>query len=349
MALDNVIDQINREKISRRGLLKVGAAAGIGIAGASIAGCIGDGGNATATPTAAPLKTKDVINVGYLPTDHDAPLFVAKTKGYFEKYGVNVNLTKFGAGPDIMAQMASGTIDVGIAGVPPVIIYIDKDTPAKIVAAVHNNGSGIFVRKGSGIKTVADLKGKKVATPGPGSIQDIMLRKLYADNGIDYSKETISKVAAGQMLGAMSSGNIDAAIAWEPFVTMSEMQGIGEVLLRSEDIRPGHPCDTVVASADMISKYTDSLKAFLKAHRDAVEFIKTNPDEAAEIVGSKEWLDTGADVEKAALPHMTFMVVPDEAYIAGTETFAHELKALEITRKDYTRDDLFDLSLINEL
>lgn len=87
MAIDDIFEKINNDKVSRRTVLKAGVAAGIGLAGASIAGCTSPSPTVSVTPTAAPLKVKETVNVGYLITDHDAPLFIAKTKDFLEKYG----------------------------------------------------------------------------------------------------------------------------------------------------------------------------------------------------------------------------------------------------------------------
>jgi NitT/TauT family transport system substrate-binding protein len=83
-----------------------------------------------------------------MPTDHHAPAFIAKTKGFFANHNINVEFVKFTAGPQIMAQVVAGSIDIGMAGVPPVLSAIDNDATVKIVGAVHTNGSALFYRKG---------------------------------------------------------------------------------------------------------------------------------------------------------------------------------------------------------
>jgi NitT/TauT family transport system substrate-binding protein len=349
MAIDDIFEKVSNGKVSRRTVLKAGVMAGIGLAGASIAGCTSP--SPSVTPTAEPLKTKSTVNIGYLITDHDAPLYIAKTKGYLEKYGMNVKLANFNSGPEIMTQIAGGNIDIGVAGVPPVILAYDKDPTVKIVAAVHTNGSGLFVKKGSGLTKFTDLKGKKIGFPGPGSIQDIMVRQLCRDNNMSYANDLImSKLPAGQWIGAVDAGTVDAVIAWEPYVTMAEMQNIGDVILRSEDIMPGHPCDSIVTTQSMISDYPGSVMAFLKAHKDAVDLINTDPQEAAQIVSSAEWLNNETAMERASMDHITFLYKPDEEYLAGTDTFSKALcEELALTKKVYTRDELFDLSLVNQL
>ncbi|BAI62593.1 putative ABC transporter substrate binding protein [Methanocella paludicola SANAE] len=352
MSINDLFDKLNEEKLSRRTVLKVGAAVGVGMAGLGVAGCTSP--SPTVTPTSTPLKVKDTVNIGYLITDHDSPFYIAATKidgaqSYLEKYGMNINITNFSSGPEILTQIAGGKIDIGIAGVPPVILAYDKDPTVRIVTSVHKNGSGLFVKKGSGLAKFTDLKGKKVGTPGPGSIQDILVRELCKSNNLVYGTDVDAvKLPQGQWIGAVDAGTVDAVMGWEPFVTMAEMQGIGETILRSEDILPGHPCDSIVTTKGMIEQYPDSIKAFLRAHRDAVELIKNDPQKAAQIVSSKEWMNNEPAVERASMEHITFLYKPDEEYLAGFDRFSKVLKEeLSLTKKVYTRDEIFDLSLVN--
>jgi len=346
---NNLFDKLNDDKLSRRTVLKIGIATGVGLAGLSVAGCTSPGPTTTPLPSAVPLKSS--VPSGYMQSDHSAAIFVADSKGIFKKYGLNIQLTLFTAGGPIMQQIGAGTLDLGFAGVPPVIASIDNGVPTKIVAALQGNGSGIIVGKNSGITKVADLKGKKIAVPVKNSsIQDIMLRQLLKDNGIDYEKDVdVTTVAVGQMPAAIGAGTYDAAFTWEPFVSMTAMKNLGNILIRSNEIMPNHPCCCVAATTTMIEQYPDTLKAFFKALKEATDFVLTNPQDTAQIISGKDYLNDEAAIEAAALPNVHFLAVPDEEYISGTEKFAAEMKALGVTKKDHDRSDLFDLSLINQV
>ncbi len=354
MAIDNILEQINQEKISRRSILKVGLATGVGLASLSVAGCTSPvatpSATATATPTAAAtaaLKTLDPM--GYLLTDHQAAIFIADAKGLYKKYGVNIQLTKFTTGPLVMQQVSGGTLDLGFAGVAPIISTIDSDPTIKIIAALQGNGSGIIVGNNSGISKVADLDGKKIAIPGVGSIQDIMLRQLFSTNNIDYSKQNISAVGAGLMPAAISAGSVDAAFTWEPFVTQTEMKNLGKVLIRSDAIVPNHPCCAVATTTSMIKNYPDTLIAFLKAHKEATDYVLNNAQDTAATISGASYLNDEAAIEAAALPNIRFLAKPDEIFLSGTESFAKQMKTLGVIKKDHDRSDIFDLSLINQV
>jgi NitT/TauT family transport system substrate-binding protein len=246
--------------------------------------------------------------------------------------------------------MGSGTLDLGFAGVPPIISAVDNGVPVKIVAALQGNGSGIIVNRNAGIKTAADLKGKKIAVPNKGSIQDIMLRQLLKQNNINYDSDvTVNNVPVGQMPGAVDAGTVDAAFTWEPYVSMAEMKGMGDVLLRSEQIMANHPCCAVAASDTMIAQFPDTLKAFFKAHKEATDFVISNPKETAQIISGKDWLGDEAAIEARALQNIHFLAKPDSDYVSGTLKFASEMKGMGVTKKDHDQSELFDLSLIDQV
>lgn len=347
MAFDNLFDKLNDEKISRRTVLKIGVATGVGLAGLSAAGCTSP--SVTPLPSSMPLKSS--IHSGFMQSDHSAAIFVGDAKGIFKKDGLNLQLTQFAAGGPIMQQIGSGALDLGFAGVPPVIAAIDNGVESKIVAALQGNGSGIIVGKNSGIAKIADLKGKNIAVPVKNSsIQDIMLRQLLKDNNIDYEKDVnVTTVAVGQMPQAIGAGTFDAAFTWEPYVSMTAMKDLGTILIRSDQIMPNHPCCCVAATAAMIQQYPDTLKAFFRALKESTDFVLNNQQETAQIISGKDYLNDEAAIEAAALPNVHFLAKPDEAYIAGTEKFAVDMKALGVTKKDHDRNDLFDLSLINQV
>lgn len=356
MALDEFFDQIKEEKLTRRNVLKIGIGIGVGAAAVGLAGCTSPSPTATplptVTPTAAPVL-KNPTGVANLPSDHHAPLFVAAHKGadgksIFDKHGLTVTAQTINTGPAILQQLAGGSVDIALAGVPPTISAIEGDPTIKIVAAVQSNGSGILVGKTSGITKVTDLKGKKIAIPSKGSIQDIMLRQLLAKNNIDYTNDvTISAVAVGNQIGALTAGTIDAAITWEPFVSTAVVNDSANVLLRSEDIWPNHPCCCISAHTSLVKDNPDTLKAFFLAIKEANDYIKANPADAAAIVAAAITGDTVA-IENTALPHVSFIVKPDETFLAGTETYAQQMKTLGVIKNDHSRSDLFDLTLVNQ-
>ena len=94
-------------------------------------------------------SSDNVVRIGHLPSDHDTALFVAKEKKMFEDQGLTVELTQFNNGGDLMTAMASGDIDIGYAGITPVMSSISQGVPVKVVSGAQIEGSAIVAGKNS--------------------------------------------------------------------------------------------------------------------------------------------------------------------------------------------------------
>ena len=179
-------------------------------------------------------NSSDTVTIGYLPSDHDAALFVADAQGQYEKEGINTKLVQFNNGGDLMTAMASGDVDVGYVGITPVLSSIEKGVPVKVISAAQTEGSGIVVAKDSGINSVSDLAGKKIATPGEASIQHMLLTYYLTQNGMSINDVKVSAMKVPSMNDALRTGKIDGMITFEPYVTIAKENGAKELVDSSE-------------------------------------------------------------------------------------------------------------------
>ena len=97
------------------------------------------------------------VTIGYLPSDHDAALFIADAQDMYQKEGINTKLVQFNNGGDLMTAMASGEVDVGYVGITPVLSSIEKGVPVKVISGVQTEGSGIVVSNSSGTVSYTHL------------------------------------------------------------------------------------------------------------------------------------------------------------------------------------------------
>lgn len=254
-------------------------------------------------------SSDNVVRIGHLPSDHDTALFVAKEKKLFEDQGLTVELTQFNNGGDLMTAMASGDIDIGYAGITPVMSSISQGVPVKVVSGAQIEGSAIVANKNSGITTVADLKGKTVATPGEATIQNMLLTSALTQAGVSTDSVEFTTMKAAQMTDALKAGQVDAMIIWEPYSSIAVKNGDGVLIENSSEIIPGHPCCCVVAREDFIKDHRDSLDKVLKAHEEATKFTNENPAEAAKMLPE----DIVPDQELQA------KVIADTVFISGLD------------------------------
>ena len=218
----------------------------------------------------------DTVKIGYLPSDHDAALFVADAKGMYEDNNITVELVQFNNGGDLMTAMASGEVDVGYAGITPILSSIEKNVPVKVISSAQTEGSGIVVTDDSGIKSSTDLKGKSIATPGEASIQHALLVYYLNQNDLTVDDLNISAMKVPSMNDALKTGQIDGIVTYQPYVSIAANQSNAHVLENSSEILPDHPCCVVAASDDFIKNHEDQAKTIVKVHENATKFINDN-------------------------------------------------------------------------
>ena len=280
----------------------------------------------------------DTVTIGYLPSDHDAALFVADAQGKFQENGINTKLVQFNNGGDLMTAMASGEVDVGYVGITPVLSSIEKGVPVKVISAAQTEGSGIVVAKDSDISSVADLAGKKVATPGEASIQHMLLTYYLDQNGMSIDDVKVSAMKVPSMNDALKTNKIDAMITFEPYVSIAEQNG-AEVLVDSAEILPNHPCCVVVASDKFIENHPNETAKILEIHKNATEFINNNTDEAAGLLPDD--IVSDVEVEKKALAGFPLISGLDDSYKQDVMDFMDLEVDLGVLKKPISEEKIF--------
>ena len=278
------------------------------------------------------------VTIGYLPSDHDAALFVADAQGKFQENGIKTKLVQFNNGGDLMTAMASGDVDVGYVGITPVLSSIANGVPVKVISAAQTEGSGIVVAKDSGIDSVSDLSGKKIATPGEASIQHMLLTYYLKQNGMSISDLKVSSMKVPSMNDALKTGKIDGAITFEPYVSIAEKNG-AKVLAGSQDILPDHPCCVVVASDKFIGDHPNETAKILEIHENATDFINNNTDEAAGLLPGD--IVSDVEVEKMSMSSFPFISGLNDTYKQDVMDFMNLEVDLGILKKPISENQIF--------
>lgn len=280
----------------------------------------------------------DEVTIGYLPSDHDAALFVADAQGKFQENGISTRLVQFNNGGDLMTAMASGDVDVGYVGITPVLSSIEKGVPVKVISAAQTEGSGIVVGKNSDISSASDLAGKKIATPGEASIQHMLLTYYLKQNGMSIDDVKVSAMKVPSMNDALKTEKIDGMITFEPYVTIAEENGARE-LISSAEILPGHPCCVVVASDSFLDGHPDEAGTILEIHKNATEFINNNTDEAAGLLPDN--IVSDVEVEKKSLSSFSLISGLDDSFKKDVMDFMNLEVDLGVLKKPISEDKIF--------
>ena len=208
-------------------------------------------------------------------------------KGWYEqRLGVPVEWFTYNAGPSATEAIFSGSLDVTYIGPSPVLNAYAKSKGAdiRILAGAANGGSSILVRPQANIKTIADFKGKKIASPQFGNTQDVQIRALLTDNGFKITQTggdaTILPTQNADLLNLFQQGGIDAAWAPEPFASILELEGGAVNFLEDRDTN----VTMLVSSVAFLKSRPELAKKLAAAHRELTEWIKANPAEARELL-----------------------------------------------------------------
>jgi len=181
------------------------------------------------------------VKIGYLPVIHNLPLFLAASQNYFKDAGLDVELVKFESPNQIIDALINGSIDIcGPSGALGITGIADFKNPGKMkIYAVSgemtdNSSENIIVPKDSSLKSIADLKGKKLGILA-GTIQwRTIARELLSQNGLDMDKDlTIVELALPLQVQALSSEQIDALLALEPISTTAVEKSGAKILVKS--------------------------------------------------------------------------------------------------------------------
>ncbi|WP_286009171.1 ABC transporter substrate-binding protein [Methanobrevibacter woesei] len=281
---------------------------------------------------------EDIVTIGYLPSDHDAALFVAQAQGEYAAHGIETELVQFNNGGDLMTGMASGEVDIGYGGITPVLSAVEKGVPIKVVAGAQIEGSGIAVSPESDIDSPEDLAGKSIATPGEASIQYMLLQYYLEDNNMSTNDMNTSAMKVAPMNDALNANKIDGMLTYEPYVTMAVENG-NVMFINSSEILPEHPCCVVAASERFIDENPDKLDTIISIHENATEFILENPDEAAELLPDDIVADV--EIEKKAISGIKFVYGLNETYKQSIMDFMQIEVDLGILEEPIPATDIF--------
>lgn len=250
---------------------------------------------------------KTDVRIAYFPNiTHPQALVMKNQKTLEDKWQdtCNVSWVSFNAGPSEVEAIFAGEIDLGYIGPVPALSAIAKSGgDVKIIANATDAGAVLLKRKDSGIESVKDLSGRKVAVPQIGNTQHLCLLDLLAQNGLKTVDKggdvTINASSNADILNLMDNGSVDAAVVPEPWGATIEKNGNAEVLLEYDQLflNGNYPVALVIAGSDFMEEHPEIVKEFLQAHEDATLYINENTAQAQDIVNKEIESVTGKSLE----------------------------------------------------
>jgi sulfonate transport system substrate-binding protein len=289
-------------------------------------------------PLAIAQNADNVLRIGY---QKYGTLVLLKARGSLEKrlapLHVEVKWTEFPAGPQLLEGLNVGSIDFGTVGeAPPIfaqaagadLVYVGNEPAASTAEA-------IVVPKNSSIKTLAELKGKKVAL-NKGSNVHYLLVKLLEKAGVNYNDIDTIFLTPADARAAFERGSVDAWAIWEPFLAAAQTQAGARILADGSGVVSNH--QFFVASRAFASKRPDVIAAALQEVAAVDEWARTNPRDAAKALAPQIGLDQ-ATLE-LALSRGGYGVKPvNDAVLAEQQNIADAFFELKLIPKRITVRD----------
>ncbi len=309
----------------------------------ALAACGGEGETTTTEPPAddttpvddtTPPEVESVtLNIGYMNNYGSLwALAAAQNLGYFEEEGITLELTSFDNGPNIIAAMENGTVNIGYIGDGAHSLCVQGN--ASIIALSHiSNGDAVI--GGPEVKTIADLKGKTVAYSSGTTSENILIQAL-ASEGMTMSDITAMDMDASAIVTAMLSGKVDACAIWSPNSTtvIDELEGATILADNVTFADSSIALSSWIAMPETVENESDVLVRFVRALFRGMDYaadgnyeevagwvaaiLATDPNETYKEYTSGDWL-TGEDVYNGIA----------DGTVAGYYEFQQELMGTE--------------------
>ncbi len=243
--------------------------------------------NSTAKTQNAPSNLTRVIRIGHQPF---GALFYLKAKGSLEtrlaEIGWSVEWTEFAAGPPILQAIGKGKIDMGYAGVAPPIFAQSDGVPFVYIAndSALPGSIGIIVPQDSPIRTLADLKGKKIAATRKTAGHYLLIRAL-TQGGLQLTDAQLVDLPPPKAQEAFVRGEVDAWAIWQPFLAQLQETMPVHFLTNSDGLMNDR--NFYLASRFFASDFPDIVKIVMGETRQMATWITKNPQPAAEFISAR--------------------------------------------------------------
>jgi len=273
------------------------------------------------TSTAAPPVVE--VRLGFFPNVTHAQAVLGVTSGDFATAVAPSKFTpqQFNAGPSLIEALNNNLIDVGYVGPGPVIHAFAQShgQSIRVVAGAAANGVLIVARKDSGIVTMADLKGRKIATPQHGNTQDIAARHYLTSVLGQSDTANVLPISNTDQFGMMQRGDIDAAWVPEPWGSLLIAQAGATLVGQEKDLWPDKEFSltVIVTTPEFLKAHADIVQKLLSVNHDWTNRLTSNPADCipkleaglASLTGKKLPVGVVAD----AVSHVKFTEDPSQA------------------------------------
>src|SRR5690554_1313600 len=274
------------------------------------------------------------FKIGYLRVMDDAQVMAAYEGGFYEKHGLDVELVEFKSGTDLIKAIVGGQLDTGVLGFTNAASWSSRGADLKVVGGAQHGYHAIVVRDDANIKTVADLKGRTLASQKEGSTADTVLRGVVLkDAGLAPTDLNIMGVSPQVAVQSLVGSRVDAAFLFEPQASIAKLIAPVTEIYEIGEVWP-FPCMVVITGGDTLKNRKEAVWKSLDAQREAIDLLENQPEEAAKLIANYF-------IAEPTLKTLDGKEVPREEIIRDaivSQTFSAKLTESETSRMQEIAD-----------
>ena len=267
------------------------------------------------------------VRVGYIGLTCEAPIFTAVEKGFFKEEGLDVSLVKC-EWANYKDVLALGGFDVTHHLVMYFLKPVEQGLDVKFTGGIHRGCLRVQAPTDGKIRTVADLRGKRIGVPGMGTPPFIFANRVLGAHGIDPSKEITWLVfPAGELGLAMQKGEVDAVADSEPIGSLLLSDGkVRNVADQAADVPyKDEYCCAVIVNGKYLKKNPKGAAAATRALLKGAKWVEANPAAAARLSVEKKYLASNPELNTIAISHLRYVPSVSGAE-AAVKSAAAEMK-----------------------
>ncbi len=285
----------------------------------------------SAAALAAPsiLRAQDrTVKMGALRLVHSMPPY------FYDRFlpaGTKLEVIVFDSPTDGKNAVITKSVDFGTFGIAAGILGAAVGEPVVVVGAMSNKGMGVIAKAGSDIRSVKDLKGKKVGI-WQGSTQEVFILERLKMEGLSVKDISSVRVPFGEMPAMLARGDIDAYVGAEPGPGLSISTGAGQLVEYPYGTAMGGLNMIFATHADTAAKNPDLVLAMLKTQRKAVEFMTENTPAVVDMSVQKLGANRAAVDQALGARNVEYVWKLDDKVQGQARTYAQHMLDLKQIR-----------------
>ena len=267
----------------------------------SLTACGGSSSNSDASAAADSADSGAThLRLIYSPSLCAAPMYIAIENGYFEDEGLDIEQVTVDAA-HVSEAIGADQVDVGMGLIGKLLQPLENGLPIKFTTGIHTGCTKLLVPGDSDIKSIADLKGKKIGVPGLADAATVVSKRSLSAAGIGVTDQNMevefSVYSRNDLAQALQNGAVDAIALGDPAASIAEEQyGLTALIDTATDPEyKDEYCCAAFVTSKLAEENPKAAAAFTRAVQKASQWVQENPDETAKIITEKEYVSGDAD------------------------------------------------------